>query len=75
MQRYTLTCEAEFNQRIIGKLDDLGVYWFTGERIDGGPTRRQHHLEVQAEDGDQALSRTEEAIRAAGGSATDLTVV
>lgn len=75
MPRYKAICRADFSHGVSTRLDEQGLYWFTGGLMDGASGRRRHHLEVEAADRDEALDVIRKAIEVAGGDARDLSIV
>lgn len=75
MPRFRAICWASFNEGVSARLDEQGLYWFTGGRVEAGSSRRRHHLEIEAKDREEALDSLREAIERAGGDAEDLNIV
>ena len=75
MPHYKTNCRADFSHRVSTRLDEQGLFWFTGGLVEVGSSRRRHHLEVEATDRDEALGLIRKGIEAAGGDARDLDIV
>ena len=76
MPRFKVICRANFNEEVSARLDEQGLYWFTGGRVEtGSGPRRRHHLEIEATDREQALKAIRKAVEDAGGDAGDLNIV
>ncbi|MFN8163822.1 MAG: hypothetical protein U0R26_08310 [Solirubrobacterales bacterium] len=75
MPHYKAICRADFSHRVSTRLDEQGLYWFTGGLVEVDSSRRRHHLEVDATDREEALHLVRKAIEAAGGDAGDLNIV
>jgi hypothetical protein len=74
--RFTVVCRASFDEEVSARLDEQGLYWFTGGRVEtGSGRRRRHHLEIEAKDREEALNSIRKAIEVAGGDAGDLDIV
>jgi hypothetical protein len=74
--RFKVICRANFNEAASARLREQGLYWFTGGRVEAGSgRRRRHHLEIEAEDREEALETVRRAIENAGGDAGDLDIV
>jgi hypothetical protein len=75
MPQFMITCRAVLDEGVIAKLDSQGIYWYAGSVTQAGSKRRRHHLKVESANIDGALERAREAIQAAGGDASDLTLL
>lgn len=75
MPRFRAICRASFTESVSARLEEQGLYWFTGGRAEPGSSRRKHHLEIEAGNREEALSAIREAIESAGGDASDLNIV
>jgi hypothetical protein len=73
--RFKAICRANFNEDVSARLHEQGLYWFTGGRVETGSGRRRHHLEIEANDREEALTSIRKAIEIAGGDAGDLDIV
>ncbi len=74
MPQFEITCRAALDEGVVGKLNAQGVYWFAGAVTHPGSNLRRHHLKVQSGNLDGALETAREAIVAAGGDGSDLTL-
>jgi len=74
MPQFRITCRAALDEAVIAKLNAQGVYWYAGTTTQAGKLRR-HHLKVEGANINDALERAREAIQAAGGDASDLTLL
>jgi hypothetical protein len=75
MPQFEITCRAVFDEGVIGKLDAQGVYWYAGSVTQAESKLRRHHLKVESANLDGAIEHAREAIQAAGGDASDLTLL
>jgi hypothetical protein len=75
MARFKITCRAVLSEGVVEELEAAGVYRFRGGRTDAGATSRSHHLQIEADSGQEALEQVRQLIEAAGGDASNLRLV
>jgi hypothetical protein len=75
MPQFMITCRADLDEGVIATLDAQGIYWYAGSTTQPGSKLRRHHLKVEAANIDEAPERARELIQAAGGDASDLTLL
>jgi hypothetical protein len=72
---FNVICRGDFDEGVIARLDERGVYWEENRVVAlRSARRRRHHLIVEAGDGEEAIERAWDTVAAAGGEASDMTL-